>query len=143
MGSEFRRCVALVIEGMHVEFTAIEVFHAGAEAWDDGTSAAATNGAEAAFDQAVLFVLDDAAIVDIAIDGDDAIALGEEPDDTIRARLDPAGVVRCDSVSLSEGGFALLVAGPDRVKAIESCQANDSCSVCANHLLQPGELFFS
>ena len=132
-----------MVETMDVERAPVEVFHAGTKAGNDRASAAATDGAKGAFDEVVVFVFDDAAVVDVAVDGDDAIAFGEEFDEAVGSGFDPTGVVGGDAVALLEGNVTVFISTPDGVEAIESGEANQRGGIGADELLQPGELLFA
>ena len=132
-----------MIEAMDVERASVEVLHAGTKAGDDGASAAATDGAEGTFDEIVVGILDDAAVVNIAVDGDDAVALGEEFDEPVGSGLDPTGVVGGDAVALLKDSVTAFVSAPDGMEAIEAGEANEGRGIGADELLQPGELFFA
>ena len=97
---EIRVGVLLVVERGDLERAPIPVFHFGAESRNDPAAAAAADGAKAAFDQVVFLVLHDAAVVHVAVDGDNAITFGKQFDDTVSSRFDPAGIVGRDAVKV-------------------------------------------
>ena len=91
----------------------------------------------------MLLVLHDAAVVNIAINRDDTVALGEQFEDSICSGFDPAGVVGGHPVTLIEGNVLPFVSSPDRVKTVKPGHRDDTGGIGADDLLKPGILFFS
>ena len=129
----------LVVEGGHLQRAPVEILHHRTETGNDATTTASANRTKAALDDVVFLVFHDAAVVNIAVDGHDTIPLSEKFDDPVRSGFDPAGVVRCDTISLIKGTFPPFVATPDRVKATETGHRDNASGIGSNRLLQPGE----
>jgi hypothetical protein len=73
---------------------------------------------KAAFDEAVIFVLDDAANAHFAEDSDCSVVFCEQLNKAVSSCFDPTSIVGGHAVALIKGALALRVGSPNGVQTV-------------------------